>query len=185
MGCQRHGDAGGFHPDRPGPRVATLTDRQLQLMVACCAAVLLAACLVLGPDARGLGTHSRLGLPGCAYLLRTGVPCPACGATTSLCWFVRGGPGLSWQVHPAGLALGCVLLVSMPLSLLSALLGWRWLAHLRRLPLTAWTALVCAALALLLVGWPQRVRRYADAQHASGLHSTALRVSASRADAGR
>jgi hypothetical protein len=155
---------------RPGQRQlhrATLTDRQLQVMVACCAAAMLAACLAVEPDARGLGTHSHLGLPGCAYLARTGVPCPSCGGTTSLAWFARGRLSQAWRIHPAGFVLGWVLVASIPFSLLSAALGWCWLARLCRLPLTAWTALVCAALALLLVGWPQRVCSYLEGQPAA------------------
>ena len=39
---------------------------------------------------RVIATHQQLGLPPCTFLEVTGVPCPACGMTTSFALLVRG-----------------------------------------------------------------------------------------------
>jgi len=52
-------------------------------------AVLLAA-RFLRPDPRGLGTHTQLFLPPCSFQVVTGLPCPACGLTTSFAYMARG-----------------------------------------------------------------------------------------------
>ncbi len=69
-------------------------------------AALLAIVGCLEPDPRGFGTHTQLGLRPCAFRLRTGRPCPACGMTTALAWAVRGRLDRSWQANPAGCLLG-------------------------------------------------------------------------------
>lgn len=135
-------------------------ERALQLAVAGVALAVLALCFAVEPDPRGVGTHSRIGLPQCSYLARHGMPCPSCGATTSVCWVARGCLARAWSVHSGAAIVGCALGLSIPFSLISALMGWQWLARLRRVSLPAWTALVCVFLALLLVGWPGRVERY-------------------------
>lgn len=39
---------------------------------------------------RRLATHMQLGLPPCTFIDVTGMPCPACGMTTSFALLVRG-----------------------------------------------------------------------------------------------
>jgi hypothetical protein len=71
--------------------------------------------------------------------------------------------------------VACALVLSIPFSLISVLLGLRWMVHLRTVSLHAWSGMVCLLLALFLVDWPQRVERYVRAQspaHAV-LHSVA------------
>jgi hypothetical protein len=67
----------------------------------------------LTPNALGLGTHRGLGLPECGFLLRTGLPCPSCGMTTSFAWFIRGNFIASIYVQPMGalLAAACGMAV--------------------------------------------------------------------------
>ena len=154
-------------------------ERIMQLYVACGALAVLTVCALAGPDPDGLGTHSRLLLPRCAYLERTGRPCVACGGVTAACWFARGHPVIALRTHPAGFAVACVLAFSIPLSLISALARWRWSAHLRRVRAPVWTALVCAFLGLLLIGWPGRVERYLSLQREFGgadVQKTAFRA---------
>lgn len=81
------------------------------LAAACLAVLIIATRLTPRPD--GLGTHRALGLPQCAWLVRTGLPCPACGMTTSFAWFVRGNLAASMYVQPMGTALAfiCALCV--------------------------------------------------------------------------
>ncbi len=81
-------------------------------------ALLLAAGLVgllgvargLGPDPRGYGTHTQLGLRPCAFASLTGRPCPSCGMTTAWAYFTRGRLGDSWRANPAG----CLIALLVP-----------------------------------------------------------------------
>ncbi len=73
------------------------------LAVGCLAVLLTAAYLV--PSPAGVGTHRAMGLDACAFLARTGLPCPACGMTTSFSWFARGNVVASLYVQPMGTAL--------------------------------------------------------------------------------
>ena len=73
----------------------------------CVAIVLLAAgtwctAWAIRPDPHGYGTHERLGLAPCAFRALTGLPCPTCGLTTSVCHLVRGQWREAMQAHPAG-----------------------------------------------------------------------------------
>lgn len=70
-------------------------------VAAGCLAVLIAAAY-LQPSHTGVGSHRGLGLQSCQWLDRTGVPCPACGMTTSFSWFVRGDLIASAYVQPMG-----------------------------------------------------------------------------------
>jgi hypothetical protein len=67
----------------------------------------------LTPNPAGVGTHREMGLDACAFLQRTGLPCPACGMTTSFSWFVRGNFLASFYVQPMGavLAICCGMTV--------------------------------------------------------------------------
>ena len=77
-----------------------------------CLAVLVTAAS-LRPSPTGVGSHTRLGLQSCSFLDRTGLPCPACGMTTSFTWMARGNLAAAAYVQPMGavlfiLAAGCV-----------------------------------------------------------------------------
>jgi hypothetical protein len=87
------------------------------LAAACLAVLILAAMLRPSPD--GLGTHQELGLNGCQFLQRTGIPCPTCGMTTSWTWFAHGNLAASFYIQPMGflLAIMCVLLFWISLYL--------------------------------------------------------------------
>ena len=65
--------------------------------------VLFMVTLVIGaglkPEQAGLGTHRQLGLPACASLEKTGVPCPTCGMTTALANLARGRIIEAWKCN--------------------------------------------------------------------------------------
>lgn len=66
--------------------------------------------LVLSPDARGYGTHEQLGLPPCGFLASFGMPCPFCGATTSVCLVMRGRFIAALRAQPIGLFVTAAIL---------------------------------------------------------------------------
>ena len=70
---------------------------------SCLAVLVIAAGLTPSPE--GFGTHRAMGLAECAFLARTGLPCPACGMTTSFAWFARGNLQASVYVQPMGAML--------------------------------------------------------------------------------
>jgi hypothetical protein len=78
----------------------------LAICAACLSLMVIAARLI--PSPTGMGTHTQLGLDQCQFALRTGLPCPSCGMTTSFAWFARGNFPASVYVQPMGalLALG-------------------------------------------------------------------------------
>lgn len=70
------------------------------------AALLLGLGAVLEPDERGHSTHEQLGLAPCGVYARWGVPCPACGLTTSVSLVAHGRVVEAAVVQPFGLLLG-------------------------------------------------------------------------------
>jgi hypothetical protein len=67
----------------------------------------------LKPSPAGYGSHTGypLRLQSCAFMDRTGLPCPSCGMTTSFCWFVRGNVAASLYVQPMGTLLAAMACV--------------------------------------------------------------------------
>jgi hypothetical protein len=120
-------------------------------------AAVLAIALYLSPDPAGVGTHTQLGLSGCAMLTWTGWPCPMCGMTTTfaLLAHLQVLEGIANQ--PFGLVLFAATVFTCGLGLLE-LLAPRgrvartldWLAR-RELAVAACT------LAALMVGWATKI----------------------------
>ncbi|MCA9051871.1 MAG: DUF2752 domain-containing protein [Planctomycetaceae bacterium] len=81
----------------------------------------------LEPDSRGYGTHEQLGLPPCWVLKSTGIRCPHCGMTTSICHLVRGNLRQSWHCHPSGPLLSVLLTMSCLWCLKVSVTGDWWL----------------------------------------------------------
>jgi hypothetical protein len=52
------------------------------------------------------GTHRQLGLPPCMMNFVTGLPCPACGMTTSISLLAHGDPAAAWRTNWAGAVIG-------------------------------------------------------------------------------
>ena len=70
--------------------------------IACGCISLLLVAAYLQPNHAGVATHLGLGMQPCQWLVRTGLPCPACGMTTSFSWLVRGNLAASFYVQPMG-----------------------------------------------------------------------------------
>jgi hypothetical protein len=110
--------------------------------------VLLVTAGTLTPDARGHGTHERLGLPPCTFYVIFARPCPACGMTTSWAWLLRGEIGHALAANTGGTLLAGLSLLGAPWLLASALRG-KWFGG----PPNEWAvAGVVGSVGLLTVG---------------------------------
>ena len=97
-----------IYTGRARPLGVAASGRLLALAISvACLAVLVIAC-GLPPSADGYGTHLQLGMAQCGFLARTGLPCPACGMTTSFAWFARGNLAASFYIQPMGMALALI-----------------------------------------------------------------------------
>ena len=63
---------------------------------------------------RVMATHQQLGLPPCTFLEVTGVPCPACGMTTSFSLLIRGDVMNSLRANWVGTLLASFCLALIP-----------------------------------------------------------------------
>jgi hypothetical protein len=92
----------------------------------------------LEPDPSGIGSHRKLGLEPCQFERNTGLPCIACGMTTSFAHFVRGQVLASVYVQPMGMALAVLAAVAFWTALYIAVTGRPVHRVLRYLPLKAY-----------------------------------------------
>ncbi|MGL4553317.1 MAG: DUF2752 domain-containing protein [Gemmataceae bacterium] len=78
-----------------------------------------------GPGGRAatMATHQQLGLPPCNFVTTVGIPCPACGLTTSFALSVRADAVNAARANWVGLLLAgfCALLI--PWGVASAAAG--------------------------------------------------------------
>jgi len=110
--------------------------------------------LFLEPDPRGHGTHQQLGLPACGARDLVGLPCPACGVTTSVTELVHGRPLRSFVVQPFGFALA-----------VGALAFFLWALRVHRRGDDTWAILmervpdrwVRGVMLFVLAGWLWRI----------------------------
>src|SRR5215475_1723858 len=95
----------------------TSQDRTRYLAGAGLSAALLLIARLLRPSADGVGTHRQLGLPPCAFLHFTGIPCPACGLTTSVAHAARLHFYESVVTQPFGFVVFIIAVLCAPLSI--------------------------------------------------------------------
>jgi hypothetical protein len=143
------------------PPATTLTKRGLEhYLVLGLALGALAVLIVLGvfvePDARGFGTHERLGLPPCKPMEWWNVPCPGCGVTTSVALAAHGALWSSFKNQPFGLLIACAIPVVAVWALNHHLRGRDLNVETSRIKL-GWPALVVG---VLMVGsWIYKLAR--------------------------
>lgn len=94
-------------PLRPIARLVAIA------LCAACFGVLWVGYL-LTPNAKGVGTHTQLGMAPCGFVSIFGLPCPSCGYTTSFSLFSHGRVLASALNQPAGFGL----------AVLAAMTGW-------------------------------------------------------------
>ena len=92
------------------------SDQAKYTALALVASVGLVMARLLQPASRGVGTHEQLGLPPCAFLHLTGVPCPSCGLTTSFAHASRLHFYEAFITQPFGVITFCLTALSIPLS---------------------------------------------------------------------
>ena len=78
--------------------------------------ILVVTAAVLEPDQSGVGTHAQLGLGTCVFLEYSGLPCPACGWTTSFALVAKGQVITAWFTQPFGVILAVSTGVGMIVS---------------------------------------------------------------------
>jgi hypothetical protein len=124
----------------------------LAIALSCLAVLLTAA--YLAPSRNGFGSHQALGLRGCAFLERTGLPCPSCGMTTSFTWFVRGNLAASLYVQPMGTLLAAACCCTVWVGLYVAITGRPVYRLIQRLP---GQGIVITVLAWALIAWGWKI----------------------------
>ena len=128
----------------------TRQDQFLYSLFAGSSAAILLIGRFLRPSAEGVGTHQQLGLPPCAFLHFTGIPCPACGLTTSVAHAAHLQFFQSIVTQPFGFIVFLFALLSIPFSLFFIY---------RRIPLSALADIrgrkfvVGLTLAIFLLSW--------------------------------
>ena len=106
---------------------------------------------------RASGTHRQLGLPPCQFQTLSGLPCPACGMTTSLSLVMHGDLASAWRVNWAGVIVGAMAAVAVAWLVVIAVAGvtpGRWTVERT----IEWLALGGVAVAMgrylmLGIGW--------------------------------
>ena len=115
-----------------------------------CLAVLVTGAWLTPTGERGIGTHTQLGFQPCQFEVRTGLPCPSCGFTTSVTYFAHGNVLASLYVQPMGFVMavlfaagvwvgGYIALTGRPVHrLVSMLPDRKWLIVLLTIAVGGW-----------------------------------------------
>jgi hypothetical protein len=132
----------------------TSQDRIRYLVGAGLSVALLLIARLLRPSADGVGTHRQLGLPPCAFLHFTGVPCPSCGLTTSVAHAAQLHFYESVITQPFGLVVFVSAVLSIPFSiyLVYRRVPWSKLNRLRSRNLV-----VYLMIALFILSWLYKI----------------------------
>jgi hypothetical protein len=124
------------------------------LLLSLLALAVLVCARLLTPSATGVGTHVALGLPPCGFLAWFGLPCPACGLTTSFAHVARLELAAALHAHPLGLPLFVVAAALVPAGLRWSARGEAPLEVIDRLRADRWALVLVAA---LLGSWLARL----------------------------
>ena len=133
---------------QPMPRRRPL-EHWLVLLVPLAGLALIALfAFVVEPDARGFGTHEKLGLPSCKMMDWFGVPCPGCGVTTSVALASRGRLLDSIRNQPFGVVVVLGIFVATVWAIRGHVRGRNLYADLMAMPMKPWGIALGTALAL-------------------------------------
>ncbi|MFT3923616.1 MAG: DUF2752 domain-containing protein [Myxococcales bacterium] len=112
---------------------ASAWDRVAWLAALLSSLSVLAAARWLTPSPSGVGTHEQLGLPPCGMLAWLGVPCPACGMTTSFAHLADGDVLAAFRAHPLAPFLFVATCLAVPGALYAMTRGLSVMAAIERL----------------------------------------------------
>jgi hypothetical protein len=129
-------------------------DRAIWAALALASLLVLVVASLLSPSTSGVGTHVALGLPPCGFLLWSGLPCPACGLTTSFAHLARAELAPALAANPLGLPLFALTVTLVPFASLHTYKGTSFVHEIERL--RADRAALILVLALLLA-WAARL----------------------------
>lgn len=130
----------------------TLRALTLVAGVALLALLIIARCLT--PESSGFGTHQQLGLPPCTAVVLMGIPCPACGMTTSWAYTLRGNLREAAYSNAGGMLLAFIAMAFLPASC--------YFSYSGKASKDGWFSLVLAiclvsALIIALIQWVMRL----------------------------
>jgi hypothetical protein len=117
----------------PARTDGTNLSRAFWLLVAGGVVAILVTAAWLRPDPTGFGTHTQLGLGPCRFYLATGLPCPACGLTTSFAYLVRLDVWDAAKANPFGPFLFAALLAALAVAINGFLRKYAVMIYLERL----------------------------------------------------
>lgn len=123
--------------DAPLPR-RSVAHWLVMLVPAAGLALIAIFAFLVEPDARGFGTHEKLGLPSCKLMEWTGVPCPGCGVTTSVALASRGRFLESIRNQPFGVVVVLGIVVAAVWAVRGHLRGRDLYADLVAIPVKPW-----------------------------------------------
>lgn len=118
------------------------------------ASLLLLVGRLLQPASAGVGTHEQLGLPPCAFLHFTGIPCPGCGLTTSVAHAAHLHFYESVVTQPFGFVVFLLAVLIIPVSV--CLIHWR-IPYSKIINLRVKNLLIYLLIALFLFSWLYKV----------------------------
>jgi hypothetical protein len=145
---------------RPGalPGRATFGERVAAILIALALAAMLVAAASVEPARQGFGTHTRLGLPQCGWVIAFNKPCFTCGMTTAFAHAVRLQFVSAFLAQPVGLLLALATAAGLWPALHVGLAGSRLGPVIARLVtgrvLIALGVLTLAAWGFKLATWP-------------------------------
>lgn len=137
----------------PQPRLSVWPRLIAGLVSVLCLTVLIIATR-LTPDPRGIETHLQLGMAPCGMLRSTGVPCIACGMTTSFAHLAHGHVVASLATQPAGTVFAFLTAMSVWIGAYIAATGRPSARLINQLPIHR---VLLGVLAIALVGWAYKI----------------------------
>jgi hypothetical protein len=129
-------------------------DKLVWTGIASGALLVLVVARLLTPSPSGLGTHVALGLPACGFLRWSGLPCPACGLTTSFAHLAHAELGPALAAHPLGLPLFALTTVLLPTALVH---GYRGVSFVREVDRIQADRCALALVLALMLSWIARL----------------------------
>ncbi len=145
------------HPPVAGIADGTGTRRLVALLAALGAAAVLGLATWMEPAEAGLGTHTQLNMPPCAWILAVDLPCPTCGMTTAFAHAAEGDLASSFAAQPMGAVLAVAAAITLLVGIYTALTGSRVALLFQRL----WGRRAVWALAIgVVAAWAYKIVSY-------------------------